>query len=269
MIEAVQLSKVYLQGRWYSRSRFRVAALENVSLTIPQNSTLALVGESGAGKSTLGRCLCHLEEPDSGQIWFEGRDLLTLRPQERFAVRGRIQFIFQDSATAMNARFSAAEVVEEPLLIRTGMRKKERRQRALAMMEQVGISSRCADRSTLEFSGGQRQRLAIARALVLKPRLLILDEALSGLDLISQSQTVKLLRDLQASHALTYLFITHDLRLAAHVADRIAVMRRGRIVEIGSVARVFFNAQDSYTRLMVTSIPEMPTDPSAPIRPKQ
>ena len=260
MIEALHLSKVYVQSRWYSRNRFPVTALDDVSLAMDSNSTLALVGESGAGKSTLGRCICGLEWPDSGEIRFEGRNLLALRREERFGVRGAIQFIFQDSATAMNPRFSAAEVIEEPLLIRKSCQKKTRREQALAMMEQVGLSPERAHRSAQEFSGGERQRLAIARALVLKPRLLILDEALSGLDLMIQAQITKLLLDLQASLALTYLFITHDLRLAAQVADRIAIMRQGRIVECGTVPQVFFNAGDSHTRSLIAAIPEMPTD---------
>ena len=230
MLEAQHVSKCYVQGRWYSRNRYRVTALDDVSLTIPARSTVALVGESGAGKSTLGRCLARLEEPDSGEIRFEGRNLLTLRSEELFAARCNIQFIFQDSATAMNPRLSASEVVEEPLLIQTGMASATRREQAHAMMEQVGISPQWARRLALEFSGGQRQRLAIARALMLKPRLLILDEALSSLDLPIQAQITKLLLDLQASLSLAYLFITHDLGLAARLADRIAVMRAGNIV---------------------------------------
>lgn len=230
MLEALHVSKCYAQGRWYSRNRSRVTALDDVSLTIHPRSTVALVGESGAGKSTLGRCLARLEEPDSGEIRFDGRNLLTLRSEELFAARRNIQFIFQDSAMAMNPRLSAAEVVEEPLLIQTSMARTARRERAHAMMEQVGISPQWARRSALEFSGGQRQRLAIARALMLKPRLLILDEALSSLDLPIQTQITKLLLDLQSSLSLAYLFITHDLGLAARMADRIAVLRAGRIV---------------------------------------
>jgi ABC-type dipeptide/oligopeptide/nickel transport system ATPase subunit len=175
--------------------------------------------------------MSRLEEPDSGEVRFEGRNLLTLGRAQSVAVRRSIQFIFQDSAIAMNPRFSAAEVVEEPLRIQTSMGRKSRRMQALAMMEQVGISPQWAERSALEFSGGQRQRLALARALVLKPRLLILDEALSSLDLAIQTQMTELLLEFRASLSLTFLFITHDLRLAARIADRIVVIRKGRIVE--------------------------------------
>lgn len=251
MLEVLHLYKRYRQGRWYARCKFEVTALDDVSLTIQPCSTLALVGESGAGKSTLGRCLSRLEEPDSGEIRLDERNLLTLRPEELRAARRSIQLIFQDSATAMNPRFSAAEVVEEPLLIQGRVARKTRREQALAVMEQVGISAQWAWRSALEFSGGQKQRLAIARALVLKPRVLILDEALSSLDFQIQEQIAKLLLDLQASLSLAYLFITHDFRLAARMADRIAVMQGGRIVESGSVSRVLSDAQHPYTRLLL------------------
>jgi ABC-type glutathione transport system ATPase component len=251
MLEALHLCKRYRQGHWYARSKFQVTALDDVSLTIQPRSTLALVGESGAGKSTLGRCLSRLEEPDSGEIRLDERNLLTLRPAELPAARRSIQLIFQDSATAMNPRFSAAEIVEEPLLIQKRLPRKTRREQTLAAMEQVGISSRWAWRSAPEFSGGQKQRLAIARALVLKPRVLILDEALSSLDFQIQEQIAKLLLDLQASLSLAYLFITHDFRLAARMADRIAVMRGGRIVESGSISTILSEAQHPYTRLLL------------------
>ncbi len=210
--------------------------------------------------------MSRLEEPDSGEIWFEGRNLLALRSGERIAVHRNIQFIFQDSATAINPGFSAVEVVEEPLRIQKAWAGKRQREHALATMEQVGISPEWAERSALELSGGQRQRLAIARALVLNPRLLILDEALSSLDLVAQAQITKLLLGLQASLSLTYLFITHDLRLAAQVANRISVMHRGRIVESGSISTLFFDAQNPYTRLLLAAIPHMPTDASRPSR---
>jgi ABC-type glutathione transport system ATPase component len=260
MIEARHLKKTYWQGPWYSRDKFQVAALDDVSLTIEPCSTVALVGESGAGKSTLGRCLCRLEEPDSGEVWFDGKNLFAVPQQRNLSLRGDIQFVFQDSATALNPRFSAAEAVEEPLLIQGAGSKKERRRQALTMMEQVGLSPAWAERSTVEFSGGQRQRLSLARALVLKPRLLILDEALSGLDLVIQAQMTNLLLELKASLHLTYLFITHDLRLAAQLADRITVMRQGKIVESGTVPDILFRAQHTYTRQLVTAIPPAPTD---------
>lgn len=256
MLEAWHLYKRYVQGRWYSRNKFDVTALNDVSLTIEPGSTLALVGESGAGKSTLGRCLARLEEPDSGEVRFDGRNLWTLQSEELLVARRNIQLIFQDSATAMNHRFSAAEIIEEPLVIQKIMPPKMRRKQALALMEQVGVSSQWAQRSALEFSGGERQRLAIARALILKPRVLILDEALASLDLQIQEQIAKLLLDLQAALSLAFLFITHDLRLAARMANRIAVMWGGRIVESGGVSKVFSEPQHPHTRLLLATAPD-------------
>jgi ABC-type glutathione transport system ATPase component len=256
------ISKRFLQGRWFARKRFWVTALDNVSLTIRAQSTLALVGESGAGKSTVAKCLAGLENVDSGEIWFDGMALRAQSPEELFVMRGRLQLVLQDSATALNPRFSAAEVVEEPLRIRTRIAKKERRALALEMMERVGVSPTWASRSALEFSGGQRQRLALARALILKPALLILDEALSGLDLSTQAQIVNLLLDFQETLSLTYLFITHDIALAGYVADEIAVMQGSKIVESGHASKLFYHPEAAYTRLLMATIPQLRANPS-------
>jgi ABC-type glutathione transport system ATPase component len=248
------LNKCYMQGQWFSK-RFPVTALDDINLTVHSHSTVALVGQSGSGKSTLARCVARLADADSGEIWFEGKDLLTLSSADLVATRHRIQLIFQNSAAAMNPRFSAAEIVGEPLRIQHRAGKKERRKQALEMLDQVGIPAEWADRSPFEFSGGQRQRVIIARALVLKPTLLILDEALSGLDLSIQAQIANLLLDLQASFSLTYLYISHDLRLAAYLADEMVVMQRGRIVESGSVVEMFSHPHHPHTRLLIASIP--------------
>jgi ABC-type glutathione transport system ATPase component len=257
LLRVRHLSKRYVQGRWFSRKKFPVTALDDISLTVHSRSTVALVGQSGSGKSTLARCLARLADADSGEIWFEGKNLVTLSSADLVATRRRIQLIFQNSAAAMNPRFSAADIVGEPLRIQHRAGKKERRKQALAMLEQVGIPSAWADRSPLEFSGGQRQRLVIARALVLKPTLLILDEALAGLDLSIQAQIANLLLDLQASFSLTYLYISHDLRLAGYLADEIFVMQRGRIVESGSVVDVFSHPKHPHTRVLIASIPRL------------
>ena len=176
LLRARHLRKQYVQGRWFSRSKLRVASLDDVSLAVHSRSTVALVGESGSGKSTLARCLARLLEPDSGEIWFEDKNLLTLSSADLFAARRQIQLVFQSSAAAMNPRFSAAEIVGEPLLIQERAGKRERRKQALAMMEQVGIPSKWAERSVLEFSGGERKRLTIARALVLPAQSLQFQE---------------------------------------------------------------------------------------------
>jgi ABC-type glutathione transport system ATPase component len=255
LLKVRHLSKCYAQRKWFSRNRFPVTALDDISLTVHSSSTVALVGESGSGKSTLARCVARLTEPDAGEIWFEDKNLLASCPSDLRATRRQIQLIFQNSTAAMNPRFSAAEIVSEPLRIQEHTGKNERRKQALAMLEQVGIPPEWADRSPLEFSGGQQQRLIIARALLLKPALLILDEALSGLDLSIQAQIANLLIELQTSLSLTYLYISHDLRLAGYLADEIAIMQRGKIVESGTVVEVFSNPKHSYTRALIASTP--------------
>jgi ABC-type glutathione transport system ATPase component len=264
LLEVRMLSRRYVRGTWYSPNRFRVIALDNVSLTVQPHSSLALIGESGAGKSTLARCLVGLEEPDTGEIWFEGKELSSLPKPELSAARRRIQLIFQDSATSLNPRFSAVEIIEEPLRLQTRTGKRQRRAMVLEMMEKVGLSPQWADRSPLEFSSGQRQRLSIARALIQKPAFLILDEALSGLDLSTQAQIINLLLDFQASFSLTYLFITHDIRVAGYFADNIAVMQAGKIVEYGPAAAVISHPQTSQARLLVAAIPGLRADSTGP-----
>ncbi len=256
LLEARHLSKHYLRGRW-PFIRVRVTALEDAGLTLWPGSTLALVGKSGAGKSTLGRCVALLEAPDSGEIRFQGRDVLALRKNELAGIRRDIQFMFQQSATAMNPRFEAVEVVAEPLRIGGSRSKKESYEQALALLEQVGIAAATAHRRPLEFSGGQRQRIAVARALILKPKLLVLDEAFSGLDVCTQMQIANLLLELQASLSLSYLFISHDLRMAAYLADSMAVIDQGRVVETGSVGALFSRTQRNETRDLIAAIPEI------------
>jgi ABC-type glutathione transport system ATPase component len=192
---------------------------------------MALIGRSGSGKSTLARCLARLEEADSGEIWFAGRDLAKMRGRDLVPYRRQIQLIFQDPAASLNPRFTAVEIVSEPLLIARVGTKKERRERALDLMERVGLSRQIASRLPFELSGGQRRRLAIARALALQPRLLILDEALTGLDLSTQAQICNLLIDLQEASLLTYLVISHDLDLLAHLADDVAILEKGCILK--------------------------------------
>ena len=253
-MRARNLSKRYVQRRWLSRKSFLITALDDVSFTLTRGSTLAVIGESGSGKSTLARCLARLEQPDSGEIWFEGNNLLTMNSREMFSVRRRMQLIFQDSALALNPRFSAREIVEEPLRIQFAAKPKERRERALAVMELVALRRSLAARSPRDLSGGQRQRLAIARALALEPSFLILDEALSGLDVSTQAQIANLLLELQASLSLTYLLISHDLGLAGNLADEIAVMHQGRIVEQCATADLFSSPQHPQTRMLLASV---------------
>lgn len=233
-----------------------VTALARVSLSISSQTTLALVGESGSGKSTLAFCLACLERPTSGKIWFGERDVTTLDEKHLRGVRPQIQLVFQDPASSLNPRLTALEIVSEPLIIQRRADKHEVGEKARVLLERVGIPQEKADKRPSEFSGGQRQRLAMARALALDPKLLILDEALSALDCSVQAQIANLLLELQSSLGLTYLFITHDFAMAAHLADEIAVMDRGRIVELGAVGKVMRTPEQEITRRLIGAIPQ-------------
>jgi ABC-type glutathione transport system ATPase component len=247
------LSKTYRRkGAGWQRSEVIVAA-QDVSIEIFAGQTLALVGRSGSGKSTVARCVTRLEKPDAGQIWLEGTDIAQLESRELRSLRPKLQMVFQDATTSMNPRFTATEVIEEPLLIQRHGDKCARRARARELMQEVGLSPQWADRSAVDFSGGQKQRLAIARAIALQPKLLVLDEALSGLDLSTEAQIANLLLDLQASHSLAYLLISHDLALVVRLADTIAVMAKGRIVEQGRASQVVDNGNEEI-RALVASV---------------
>jgi len=247
------LSKSY-RGKGVGWQRMDViVAVSEVEFEIFAGQTLALVGSSGSGKSTVARCVTRLEKPDAGHIWLHGADIAQLHSHELRSLRPQLQMVFQDAATSMNPSFTAAEVIEEPLLIQRRGDKSARRTRVKELMQEVGLPPEWADRSAMDFSGGQRQRLAIARALALKPKLLVLDEALSGLDLSTEAQIANLLLDLQASHSLAYLLISHDLALVARLADTIAVMANGRIVEHGSASQVIANAKHPETLALVAA----------------
>ena len=257
LVRVKGLHKRYVQRRAFSRSRFVVDALRNVDLELQPECLTALVGASGSGKSTLASCLAMLEKPDGGEIWFEGQEISRCDARELVWLRPRIQMVFQDSAGALNPFFSAAQIVAEPLKVQRRESGRKLHQRACELMEEVGLSADWADRSPLEFSGGQRQRLAIARALALQPTLLILDESLSGLDLVTQAQMLNLLADIRVTHSLTYLLITHDLSLVGQMADYIAVMHQGSIVEHGTRQRVFGSPQQAHTRKLLAATQDL------------
>jgi ABC-type oligopeptide transport system ATPase subunit len=257
LVRVCGLRKSYARRQRVFSRALCLEILDGIELEIRAGTTLALVGESGSGKSTLARCLARLEDIDSGEIWFDGREVSSLRSESLRLLRREIQIVFQDPASALNCRFSVAEIIMEPLVIQGICSRREGRLRALDLMEQVGLPRLASGRLPLELSGGQRQRLAIARALALEPRFLILDEALSGLDLSIQAQLIKLLLDLQASRSLTYLFISHDLGVAAGIADEIAVMNRGRIAEKAPGADLFKEAQQPITRSLLSAIPSI------------
>jgi peptide/nickel transport system ATP-binding protein len=230
VLEVRNLSKTFTQGRRWQK-QFHRHTLEHVNLALQRGTTLGLVGESGCGKTTLAMCVVGLERLDAGEIFFNGKNLQALDKPERTNARREIQLIFQDSSGALNPHMTAVEIVEEPLLLRGGSSRAERRELAAAMMERVGIPPNWKDRLPHQFSGGQRQRLAIARALVLKPSVLILDEVFAGLDLSIRGQIANLLLDLQESQGLSYICISHNLALIGQFADTIALMNQGRIVE--------------------------------------
>jgi ABC-type glutathione transport system ATPase component len=251
------LCKQYVRGGLW-RKRVPVAAARCVDFEIPRGQTLALVGESGSGKSTVARCVTRLERPDSGQILIQGTDIAQLSSRDLFPFRSGIQMVFQDAVTSMNPRFSALEVIDEPLLIRAqgaqgGRNRQSRRDLARDLMAEVGLAPDWMNRSILHFSGGQRQRLALARALALRPQLLVLDEALSGLDLSTQAQIANLLLDLQAAHSLTYLLISHDLALVARLADVIGVMSEGQTVEVGLTPQIISSPNHAATKKLLAS----------------
>ena len=251
------LSKQYVQRRIFSRNQVVVDALKNVDLEIQPECLTALVGTSGSGKSTLAACLAMLEMPDAGEIWFEGQEISRCGPRDLAWLRPKIQMVFQDSAGALNPFFSAAQIVAEPLEVQGRESGSKLQRRVCELMEEVGLSPDWADRSPLQFSGGQRQRLAIARALALQPSLLILDESLSGLDLITQAQILNLLADIQVAHSLTCLLISHDLGLVGQISDHVAVMHQGTIIERGTRQQVFENPQHAHTRELLASAQAM------------
>lgn len=256
LLEVESLVKRY--ARWsLAGAREELAALDGVSFTIFPGTTLAVVGESGSGKSTLASCLACMESPTAGNIWYEGKDLVKFEERARRQVRPQIQLIFQDPASSLNSRWSVFEILIEPLVLQGKCTREEMKQRANSLLERVGLAPDIVERPPTELSGGQRQRLAIARALALEPKLLILDEALSALDCSVQAQIANLLAELQSSLGMTYLFITHDLAMAAHLADQIAVMNRGRIVEQGPADNILRQPKHETTRRLLAAVPRI------------
>jgi len=234
-----------------------VRALDSVSFSILPGTTFAVVGESGSGKTSLALCLACLERPTSGRIWLNGHEVTRLEEPELRAIRPWVQMVFQDPVSSLNPRWRVQEILTEPLAIQGRFARKECMDRAATLLERVGLSADLASRRAQELSGGQRQRLAIARALVLEPKLLILDEALSALDCSVQAHIANLLMELQISLGLTYLFITHDLAMAAHMADEIAIMHDGGIAEHGAAERVLRLPHHETTKALVAAVPRL------------
>ena len=255
------LLRVERVSKYFQRDGGRFAAVEDVSLELHAGQTLGVVGESGSGKSTLSRCIIRLYEPDEGRVWFNGGDFTALKPRALREQRKNMQMIFQDPLASLNPMMTVMQAIADPLLIHGLGTSRHRAKRAAELMELVGLDAAAANAFPFEFSGGQQQRIAIARALALNPRLLICDEAVSALDVSIQAQILRLLQDLQKQLGLAYLFISHNLAVVEHMSDQIAVMYGGKVVESAPTAEIFRSPQQEYTRMLIASVPMIPRRP--------
>ncbi|MCI8887259.1 MAG: dipeptide ABC transporter ATP-binding protein [Hungatella sp.] len=253
------LTKEYeLKNNFGIRKRQVVHAVSNVSIEIYKGETLSLVGESGCGKSTLGRMMMRLIEPTNGQILFGGKDITVLSEKQMNQIYKKIQLIFQDPYASLDPRMKVKDLIGEPLVThRMYPTKEETEARVRELMHMVGIRPELIDRYPHQFSGGQRQRIGIARALALKPELIVCDEPVSALDVSIQSQILNLLKDLQQEFDLTYLFISHDLGVVHYISDRICVMFLGKVCEIGDTEEIYTNPMHPYTRFLLDAVPSM------------
>jgi oligopeptide transport system ATP-binding protein len=232
-----------------------IKAVDGVTFSIKRGETMGLVGESGCGKTTTGRCILQLYRPTQGQVIFEGRDLCQTYGEELRRIRRRMQLIFQDPYASLNPRMTAGDNIGEPLKVHHLAKGKEQKKEVAELLRVVGMNPNMADRFPHEFSGGQRQRIGIARALALKPALVVCDEPVSALDVSIQAQTINLLQELQEQFKLTYLFIAHDMAIVRHISDRVAVMYLGKIVEIASRADLYQNPLHPYTKALLSAVP--------------
>ena len=255
-VSARNLTRHYSVSRGPFRDPATVKALDGASFTLARGKTLAVVGESGCGKSTLARAITMIEPPTAGELTISGQTVVGASAATLRALRPRVQMVFQNPYGSLNPRQKIGHALEEPLRVNTGLGASERTARARAMMAAVGLRPEHYDRYPHMFSGGQRQRIAIARALMVEPEVLVLDEPVSALDVSIQAQVLNLLADLQEKHNLAYLFISHDLSVVRHIADEVMVMYLGRVVEHGPRAAVFANPQHPYTQALLSATPQ-------------
>ena len=243
------------QGILWERTVGYVKAVDGVSFSIPEGKTLGLVGESGSGKSTTGYCILQLLKPTGGTIRFQDTELTTLKGEDLRRARQHMQIVFQDPYSSLDPRMTVGSIVAEPLEVHRIGTRKGRTERVRRLLEVVGFNPNFTNRYPHEFSGGQRQRIGIARALALSPKLIVCDEPVSALDVSIQAQILNLLKDLQRDFGLTYLFISHDLAVVRTMADEIAVMNQGKLVEVGAAEEVYLHPKDEYTRALFTAVP--------------
>jgi peptide/nickel transport system ATP-binding protein len=256
LLEIRDLKKYFPVGDGlFSRKKGNVKAVDGVNLTINEGETLGLVGESGCGKSTLGRTILRLIEPTSGEVIFHGKNLLALSARELREMRREMQIIFQDPYASLNPRMRVGDIVGEGLEIHKLARGKAKRDRIMELLHQVGLREDHYPRYPHEFSGGQRQRIGIARALAVNPKFIVCDEPVSSLDVSIQAQIINLLQELQEKMHLTYLFISHDLRVVEHISHRVAIMYLGKVVEIAAGETIYREAKHPYTRALLSAVP--------------
>jgi ABC-type oligopeptide transport system ATPase subunit len=257
LVRIRDLRKHYpFSGSLFTSRRESIRAVDGVSFDILPGETLGLVGESGSGKSTIGRNILLLERPTAGDVIFEGLELTTLREKQLSPIRKRMQIVFQDPYASLNPRMSVGEFVTEPLIIHKLIpNSRERKEYVCHLFERVGLDPRFMARYPHEFSGGQRQRVGIARAIALKPAFIVADEPITALDVSIQAQIVNLLQDLQEELSLTYLFIAHDLSMVRYICHRVAVIYKGRIMELAQTGDLYGNPQHPYTRVLLSSVP--------------